>query len=95
VEAMGRLAGEADRGLRDLGFPAETRPYRAHLTIGRVKSPRGLKELARNLEQLAEAPEEAAAWPVEEIRLVRSDLRPAGPEYTILERFALRGAGQS
>lgn len=91
VEPLVRLAAEVEQALAEIGFPPEGKPFRPHLTLGRVKSPRGLRELARKLEHLAGSQEASAAteWPVEEIHLVRSVLRPAGPEYTPLHRFHL------
>ncbi len=36
VEALGGLAGDVDRALGDAGWPAEIRPFRAHLTLARA-----------------------------------------------------------
>jgi 2'-5' RNA ligase len=86
------LAREVDRALHLLGFPLEQRPFQAHLTIGRVKSPRGLKELGESLHTLAHsAPgrEERPSWTVDEYHLIHSDLLPGGPRYTLLNRFSL------
>lgn len=85
-----RLAQAVDEAVHPLGFPREERAFRPHLTLGRVKSARGLAGLARALEELPAAGLPAAEpWPVEEFHLVRSDLRPAGPVYTVLARFPL------
>lgn len=90
VERLRQLADGVDGAVHPLGFEREKRAYKAHLTIGRVKSPRGLAELSRRLAETAARKRRAVSWPVEEIQLVRSDLRPGGPEYTTLERFPLR-----
>lgn len=91
VEPLVHLAAEVEQALAEIGFPPEGKPFRPHLTLGRVKSSRGPGELARKLEHLAASQQVPAAieWPVEEIHLVRSVLRPAGPEYTPLHRFPL------
>jgi len=91
VEPLVRLAAEVDQALAEIGFPPERHPFRPHLTLGRVKSARGLGELARKLEELQRSEPVAARveWPIEEIHLVRSILRPAGPEYTPLHRLHL------
>ncbi len=93
TEALQLLAREVDRALHSLGFPLETRPFQAHLTIGRVKSPKGIKELGESLHRLAgirQLPEELPAWTMDEYYLVHSDLHPSGPRYTVLSRFPLR-----
>lgn len=91
--ALTTLARETDRALHSLGFPLEQRPFQAHLTLGRVKSPNGLKELGESLHHLAASGrhrEGNPVWAVQEYHLVHSDLQPAGPRYTLLNRFPLR-----
>ena len=87
------LAREVDRALHSLGFPLEQRPFQAHLTLGRVKSPKGLKELGEGLHALAHSTrsrEERPSWAVDEYHLIHSELLPGGPRYTLLNRFSLR-----
>ena len=86
---LAQLAGEIDRAVQPLGFDLEKRPFRAHVTIGRVRSPRGLPELARRLQHAAGETVGPVEWPVEGLHLVRSVLRPAGSEYTTLHHFPL------
>jgi 2'-5' RNA ligase len=92
VRALERLAEAVEQALVPLGFPREKRGFRPHLTIGRVKSSRGLPELARRLlGSAARAELESVPWPVEEIHLVQSVLKPSGPEYTPVRVFRLGG----
>lgn len=67
------------------GFPAEERPFRAHLTLGRVRD--------RRFPTVAAFAVPAAELAVEEVVLFRSELSPAGSRYTPLERVRL-GAPQ-
>lgn len=82
------LAARVDAELARLGFPPEERPFTPHLTLGRVRSPRGLDELARLLEG-ARFP--ALEVTVDGIVLFQSVLGRAGPLYTALNRFPLQG----
>jgi 2'-5' RNA ligase len=89
VPDLVRLAAAIDRGLAPLGFPPEVRPFRGHLTIGRVRSPRGGGELAAAV-GAAGAPE-FGSWTVPEVVLYESRLRPAGAVYVPVTRHALQG----
>jgi len=42
---LAQIAGQLDNAIHDLGFEKESRPFRAHLTLGRVKFPQGLQKL--------------------------------------------------
>ncbi|HEY3376725.1 MAG TPA: RNA 2',3'-cyclic phosphodiesterase [Armatimonadota bacterium] len=75
------LAGLVDEAMAAHGFPRETRPFRAHVTLGRVKSPAHAAELRA----LAEAYRETTfgEMAVTQLRLMRSDLSPQGARYTV------------
>jgi len=87
-DRLAALADGVDQATHTLGFPRETRPFRGHLTLGRVKSTRGLADLCRRLRE--EQAGEPASWPVDGFTLVRSDLRPEGPVYTVVQEFPFR-----
>jgi 2'-5' RNA ligase len=86
-DALGALAEAAARGVAAAGLPVEERPFRAHLTLGRIR------ERGARVGLPGSAPP-ASAWDVREVILFRSELRPEGARHTPLERFAL-GAGIS
>jgi 2'-5' RNA ligase len=83
------LAGEIDRAVAALGFPPEERPFRAHLTIGRIRSPRDAGALATALE--AEAATTLGAWTADEVVLYQSHLKPTGAVHEKVSRHRLRG----
>jgi RNA 2',3'-cyclic 3'-phosphodiesterase len=83
------LADAVDRALVPLGFPPESRPFRGHLTIGRVRSPRGGRALAAAVEA-ARAPA-FGAWTAAEVVLYESRLRPTGAVYAPVSCHPLRG----
>jgi 2'-5' RNA ligase len=87
--ALAELARAVERGVAAQGFTPEERPFRAHLTLGRVRN-------AGNARAAALAPHGLAApagsrCPVSEVVLFRSELRPEGSLYTPLERIRLGG----
>lgn len=88
-EELSRLAEEIEQAACKLGFGREAKAFRPHLTLGRVKSPRGLGDLAAEL-RAAAGSSTRIAWPVEEVELIRSELLPSGPRYTVLHRFPLQ-----
>jgi 2'-5' RNA ligase len=78
------LAARVEGAVRTAGFPAETRPFHAHLTLGRPR-------LAAPRAPLEGGPLPAADFAVREVVLFRSELRPEGARYTPLERLPLGG----
>lgn len=93
IPPEGRLADLAkalDSRMVFLGFPPETRPYRAHLTLGRVRSQRGISALAKRLAELHSGMAVTEVlWPIREICLVESHLQPGGSRYETLGRWKL------
>ncbi len=91
VAELARLAGAVDGALEAFGVPGERRAFRGHLTVGRVRSPRGAEGLARALR--AETGATAGAWTAGEVVLYRSRLHPKGAVHDAVARFALVGSG--
>ncbi len=76
-------------GAPDVERP-EAREFQAHLTLGRVAS-RDRREIQAVARVLAEtAAPRLGSWLVEEVVLVRSELRPSGSVYTDVAHFPLR-----
>jgi 2'-5' RNA ligase len=86
-DRLAEIAGAVEEACFRLGFEKEDRPFRPHLTIGRVRRDSG------NLERLAERVAQVEFKPlkleVNQVNLVRSKLSPRGPAYTVLESFTL------
>lgn len=76
------LQADVDAGLARRGFPKEARAYTPHLTIGRVRAPRGLARLQQAVRQ--DAARAFGSQRVSAISLMRSDLHPSGARYTEL-----------
>ncbi|HKZ63261.1 MAG TPA: RNA 2',3'-cyclic phosphodiesterase [Thermoplasmata archaeon] len=89
AEPLGRIAAYLDRDLVALGFRTENRRWEPHVTVARVKSGRNLDAVRSAID--AFAGEEFGAVVVDRIRLKRSVLHPAGPEYTTVAEVLLSG----
>ena len=89
VAEIAAVAAAVDRATAALGFPPESRPFRGHLTIARVRSPRGVPALVEAM-RAADVPD-FGAWTVSEVVFYESRLRPAGAVHVAVGRHALRG----
>jgi 2'-5' RNA ligase len=87
VERLVRIQARLEKALAPLGFPREERPFRPHLTLGRVKERRRLRELTEAMASLALPG--FNSFDVREIILYKSDLRPTGAIYTKLHHMPL------
>ena len=87
-DLMGRCADGHDRvwgALEPFGFERETRPFRPHITFGRIRSGRigaALRDALRASEEF-----DAGAAPVERVVLMQSELTPQGAEYSDVASF--------
>ena len=86
------LASITEKALLAEGFldRIEERPFRAHVTLGRPRSSRGVGRL---LDLLEELPFDGRTHLFEEVRLVESRLSPRGAKYHAVARFPVREAG--
>lgn len=91
AEALRALAERVEEALSEIGFGRESRRFRTHVTLGRVKSPKGLKKLDEEL--LLAAGEAFGEQEVGAVTLFMSELSREGPRYTVLGRAALRSPG--
>jgi 2'-5' RNA ligase len=76
-----------EKSLAAIGFKEEKRAFTPHLTLGRLKSPRGKREVSRKLEYSGEC--DCGTLTVTEICLFKSALKPSGAVYTKLKTFPL------
>ncbi len=90
---LAALQRAVERALNPLGYPPEGRPFKPHLTLGRVNrsvSGADLRKVGELVSGLRVA--HLGQVQVAEIVLMRSDLSPAGARYTPLARIPLSGA---
>lgn len=86
-EALVDLAARVEGACEQHGFARESRPFRAHLTLGRARRPRPNPPLTAAIESMAEA--DLGGAPVDRILLMRSQLTPRGAQYGVLEEHLL------
>lgn len=92
ADALARMARSLNENLLALGYEKETRSWSPHVTLARVRDPRGPRGLDRVQAVLrARADDVFAEARVEDLRLKKSVLRPEGPEYTTVESVRLVG----
>lgn len=85
AERFEELAGALDVGLDGLGFEPEERSQTSHLTLARFREPFESRPLLGNLG----TGDPIVTFEVDEIVLMKSVLRPRGPDYTVVEKLAL------
>ncbi|MEK6583291.1 MAG: RNA 2',3'-cyclic phosphodiesterase [Nitrospirota bacterium] len=82
-----RLQKGVEEELKKTGFPSEDRRFTAHITLGRVRSNKNIDKLLKLIEE--EKVEELGSFDVSEVHLIKSELKPAGAEYTELYSIIL------
>jgi 2'-5' RNA ligase len=90
LDKLSTLQQNIDSALAALGFAGEERPFVPHLTVARVREGASASERGRFGELVASATF-GGRYPVEvgAVRLMRSQLTPAGAVYTCLSVAAL------
>lgn len=84
-----RLHGKLLAGVTALGLSVDRRELRPHLTLGRIKSSRGLGDLTAMVESLQGAP--LGSFRVERVLLMRSHRDRPAASYEILHESKLTG----
>jgi RNA 2',3'-cyclic 3'-phosphodiesterase len=79
------LVENIDRGLHQIGFPLEERPFTPHLTLARFDPPGLSPALADAVKQ--HSTDNFGEAIVREFHLIESKLKPTGAEYTTIQSF--------
>jgi RNA 2',3'-cyclic 3'-phosphodiesterase len=85
LDRLNSLQKGLESVLSPLGFPSESRPFSAHLTVGRLRD-RVTPDDRRRFAEFAQTVEfkTSLSFEVNAIRLMKSQLTPASPIYTEL-----------
>jgi 2'-5' RNA ligase len=81
-----RLQSHVEGICSSYGFKKDDRPFRAHITLGRVKGNRHLERLTASLKSITFDPLLARCT---EVHFIRSELKPTGSVYTLLHSISL------
>jgi 2'-5' RNA ligase len=84
ADPVAELAARMEELAVELGFPPERRKFKAHLTLGRLRS--------RRMPALDIPAPEPAEWAVDRVVLFKSELAHDGARYEPLETFPLESA---
>ncbi|ACV63792.1 2'-5' RNA ligase [Desulfofarcimen acetoxidans DSM 771] len=83
------LYDRTQRSLRTLGFAPDKKPLSPHLTLGRVRSARGTKELTAAMASFNSSNCFLGDEIIDSVDLMRSELTRNGAIYTIMESIVL------
>jgi 2'-5' RNA ligase len=91
---IGRGSGEAsslqkaiENQAAEAGFPPEGRAFKAHLTLGRVRSPKGKDALTQAIDNHRDV--EIGSFWANEVYIFKSELKPSGAIYSKLRTFPM------
>jgi 2'-5' RNA ligase len=85
--ALLALAERVERECRALGFPAEERPFRSHITLARIAG-----RVALDPTRLAPDRPVFGSWRVPRVVLMESQLSPRGSRYSVRDEATLEGS---
>ena len=83
------LQDTLSENLEKIGFPKDDRPFKGHLTIGRVKSRPDPEKFIRTMQEFRNFKSES--FIADKIIFFKSDLKSTGPVYTRLASVPLAG----
>lgn len=86
---LAALAEEVRNWGRSAGWAVEERPFRAHITLGRVRDPAGADALTAAIGSLSSTVFGRVA--VDRLTLMASSLAPQGARYAIVHESLLKG----
>lgn len=82
ADAITALQDHLAAGIRAVGIPLEQRPYSPHVTLARVRSTQNVRNLVACIREARDT--RVGSFLVGRVVLMRSELTPDGPLYTVL-----------
>ena len=87
IDVLSHLQVGVETVCADFGFGPENRPFRPHLTLGRIKGRKNLRLLS---ESIAKGSDLECGFRADSFNIYKSVLKPDGAVYTVLEKIALQ-----
>lgn len=91
-DLLNSIQRDMEAEVEELGFAAEDRPFSPHLTLGRVRSQKGIAEMLRRFTEFRTA--DFGLVEVKSIHIMKSDLKPKGAEHTSIAEIPI-GRGRN
>ena len=89
LEILANLQQTLDAQLADVGFARDSRAFKSHLTLGRVRGKIAPDRIKTAIDKLKDF--ESESFEIDEIILFKSELRPTGAVYTRVQAIAFQG----
>jgi len=86
-KAIENLAKDVLTRVEEIGWEHDRQNFRSHLTVGRIKTLNDKKYFRQIIDKFKNVYLQAV--PVDSFSLIESKLRPQGPVYEVVEKFAL------
>jgi 2'-5' RNA ligase len=84
-EILVKLNRDIENSMKSLGYKKEDKDYKPHLTIGRVRSQTGIVHIVNELDHFTG--KDFGIVHVDRLRLMKSELKTKGAEYSCLNEF--------
>jgi 2'-5' RNA ligase len=86
-DILNKMKGDIEQAMALLGFQKEDKAFNPHLTLGRVRSSKGVMNIVNELDNYKTM--EFGILHIDHIKLMKSDLKPKGAVYTCLHAIPL------
>lgn len=90
VLRLEKLVRDVNAALAVVGFEAERRPFRPHLTLGRVRDEISTRQRAEIEVAVGKMDVPPSTWRTNQVSLMRSRLTATGAQYEVIATFPLR-----
>jgi 2'-5' RNA ligase len=84
---LGNLQRDIENAMESLGYSKEGREFHPHLTIGRVRSQKGMAYIIHELDTVQS--KDFGSIEICYLRLMQSELKPTGANYSCLQEIPL------
>ncbi len=85
---IGELKMQLDKSIEIFGYKPDSRPFKPHLTIGRIKNIKDTENLSHIIERYKNAIFQEIV--IDHVVFYESILKKEGPEYVVLERHYMQ-----